>query len=153
PLTESIMTDVRIGTVDLPDRMDREAYFRGLDYLELSALFAGPVNSGVIAKWATSTPNDSVGLVAPWVLTHRHPPKAPRLSAHDPRVGDSRDRALGRRALGQLTDALATLPARPEIFRPPPLFAPSSANRDQLKAFFGEVATVEAVRGAARVWI
>lgn len=133
--------------------MDREAYFRELDYLELSALFAGPVNPGVIAKWATITPRDSVGLVAPWVLTHRQPPKAPRLWAHDPNVGDFRNSDLGRIALGQLGDALAKLHARAAIFRSPPLFAPSAANRDQLKMFFTEVATPESVGGVSRVWI
>lgn len=147
------MADVRIGTVDLPDRMERETYFRELDYLELSALFAGPVNPGVIAKWATLTPKNAVGLVAPWVLTHRQPPKAPRLWAHDTSVGDFRDSGLGRIALGQLADAIGKLGACAAVFRSPPLFAPSAANRDQLKRFFSEIATPESLGGANRVWI
>jgi hypothetical protein len=38
------------------------------------------------------------------------------------------------------------------VFRSPPLFAPSIANREQLRRFFGELAT-EAAVGAPRVWL
>jgi uncharacterized protein YecE (DUF72 family) len=47
---------------------------------------------------------------------------------------------------------VTALTADPVLFRSPPLFAPSSANRDQLRRFFGEVATEEAI-GAPRVWL
>jgi len=146
------MADVRIGTVDLPDRMEREHYFRELTYLEVSSLFAGPVNASVLGKWSGITPKDAVGLVAPFVLTHRQPPKGSKLWAHDLSSGDFRDSGLGRVALGQLRDAVGKLGARHAVFRSPPLFAASQANRDTLKAFFSEVATEEAV-GASRVWV
>ncbi|MCW5800782.1 MAG: DUF72 domain-containing protein [Deltaproteobacteria bacterium] len=145
------MADVRIGTVDLPDRMERDRYFQELDYLELSALFAGPLNSAVLAKWAAVTPKDTVGLVAPFVLTHRQPPRGSKLWAHDLSVGDFRDSGLGRVALGQLGEAITKLGARCAVFRSPPLFAASQANRDTLKKFFTELATPEAVGG--RVWV
>lgn len=142
---------VRIGTVDLPDRMERSRYFRELDYLELSALFAGPLKPSALAKW-TEAPAGSLGLVAPWVLTHRHAPTAPRLWEHDATVGDFRDSKLGRAALAELAAAIRTVKASHAIFRSPSLFSASAANRDLLKKFFGEIATEE-VLGARRVWI
>jgi hypothetical protein len=145
-------TTLRIGTVDLPQGIDREQYFRELSYLEMSAMFAGPVRGNIVAKWAQSTPPGACGLVAPFVLTHRQPPRAPQLWAHDINVGDFRDSGLGRIALGQLHEAISKLGAAFAIFKSPPLFAPSTAHRDQLKMFFGEIATLEAV-GATRVWV
>jgi len=145
-------TTLRIGTVDLPQGIDREQYFRELSYLELSAMFAGPVRSNIVAKWAQATPPGASGLIAPFVLTHRQPPRSPQLWAHDINVGDFRDSGLGRIALGQLREAIVKLGAAFAIFKSPPLFAPSTANRDQLKRFFTEIATLEAV-GASRVWV
>ncbi|HEU0030962.1 MAG TPA: hypothetical protein VFQ53_10020 [Kofleriaceae bacterium] len=146
------MTHTRIGTVDLPDRINRERYFRELTYLELSVLFAGPVKPSVLAKWKEVAPARSIGLVAPWVLTQRQPPKAARLWDHDATVGDFRDSAPGRKALADLKAAVDQLEAACVVFRSPALFAASAANRDALRRFFGEVATPEAI-GVERVWI
>lgn len=145
------MPPVRIGTVDLPERIDRERYFAELSYLELSALFAGPLKAASLAKWQDA-PADTVGLVAPWVLTQRKPPTASRLWHHDATVGDFRDSAHGRSALTAFRAAADLLHAAFAVFPSPPLFAPSTANRDRLKQFFTEVATEEAV-GARRVWV
>ena len=141
-----------IGTVDIPDRTERSRYFRDLSYLELSALFAGPLKPGSLAKWNDFAPAGSIGLVAPFVLTHRTPPKSAKLWEHDASTGDFRDSALGRAALVQLAEAVKAVHARHVIFKSPPLFAPSQANRDRLTKFFAEVATPEAV-GATRVWV
>jgi uncharacterized protein YecE (DUF72 family) len=146
------MPPVRIGTVDLPERIERDHYFRELPYLELSALFAGPLKPGALARWKDSAPAHAIGLVAPWVLTQRKPPSATRLWHHDATVGDFRNSAHGRSALAAFREVVTTLTASQVLFRSPPLFAPSTANRDQLKQFFGELATPEAV-GANRVWI
>jgi hypothetical protein len=147
-----MMAEARIGTVDLPDRIDRERYFRELSYLELSALFGGPVKPSALAKWAQLAPVGGLGLVAPWVLTHRQPPSTPKSWTHDASVGDFRDSAPGRAALAELHAALTAIHAHAAIFRSPSLFAPSAANRDQLRRFFGELATAEAV-GTQRVWV
>ena len=144
--------DTRIGTADIPDRTDREKYFRELTYLELSALFAGPMKPSVLAKWAEIAPKGTLGLVAPWVLTHRKAPKAEKLWQHDATVGDFRDSAPGRVAIAELAKAVQQLGAAHVIFRSPTLFAASQANRDLLKKFFEEIATEEAL-GAPRVWI
>jgi uncharacterized protein YecE (DUF72 family) len=146
------MAPLRIGTVDLPPRLEREHYFRHLSYLELSALFHGPLRPGAIAKWQSVAPPRSVGLVAPWVLTQRKPPGPGPSWPHDATVGDFRNSGAGLAATGALRDAVTALTADPVLFRSPPLFAPSSANRDQLRRFFGEVATEEAI-GAPRVWL
>jgi uncharacterized protein YecE (DUF72 family) len=146
------MPPVRIGTVDIPDRIERERYFEQLPYLELSALVSAPWKAGVQAKWQSVAPAGSLGLVAPWVLTQRKPPKAERLWHHDSTVGDFRDSAHGRSALVAFREAATAVGAAHAIFPSPALFAPSTANREQLKRFFGEVATAEAV-GAPRVWV
>ncbi len=149
---ENTMTDARIGTVDLPDRIDRDRYFRELGFLELSLLYAGPVKAAVLAKWKEIAPARSLALVAPWVLTHRQPPKATKLWDHDSSVGDFRDTPQGRAALTELRAAVGQLEAACVVFRSPTLFAASAANRDQLRKFFGEIATEEAV-GTERVWV
>jgi len=146
------MPPVRIGTVDLPERVERDRYFDELSYLELSALFAGPVKAPVLAKWQETAPPHTLGLVAPWVLTQRRPPRAERLWDHDPTAGDFRDSAPGRPALAAFRQAVTTVTAAHAIFRSPALFAPSTVHREQLQRFFGEVATPESV-GTARVWV
>lgn len=144
--------DTRIGTVDIPERTDRERYFRELTYLELSALFAGPLKPSAISRWAELAPKGALGLVAPWVLTHRKPPTGTKLWQHDHTVGDFRESAPGRVALDELRRAVELTGASYAIFQSPPLFAPSAANRETLAKFFGEIATEEAV-GTERVWI
>lgn len=143
---------MRIGTVDLPERLDRDRYFRELSYLELSLLHAGPQRPATIAKWAEVAPKGSLGLVAPFVLTHRHAPKGAKLWDHGETTGDFRDSPPGRVALAKLREAVDQLGASCAVFRSPALFASSAANRDRLRAFFGELATVEAV-GTERVWV
>jgi uncharacterized protein YecE (DUF72 family) len=146
------MAEARIGTVDIPDRTERERYFKEFSYIELSALFAGPLKPGALAKWAQVAPKGTIGLVAPWVFSHRRAPEAARLWRHDATAGDFRDSTPARDALGPFRAAIDTLGAVHAIFRSPPLFAPSQANRDRLRAFFGEFATQDAI-GASRVWI
>ena len=141
-----------IGTVDLPDRMEREHYFKQLDYLELSMLHAGPVKPSIIAKWKASIPAKSIGLVAPWVLTDRSAPKAPRLWESDATVAAFRDSAPARIALDAYKSALTELDAACAVFRSPSLFPASAANRDSLTKFFTELAS-PAMLGIPVVWI
>jgi uncharacterized protein YecE (DUF72 family) len=146
------MAEARIGTVDIPDRTERGHYFAQLSYLELSALFAGPLKPAALARWAEVAPRGSLGLVAPWVFSHRRPPESARLWRHDGTAGDFRDSAPARDALRPFRAAIDAVGAVHAVFRSPPLFAPSAANRDRLRAFFGELATPEAI-GASRVWL
>jgi len=151
-LTVSTMPSFRICTVDIPERVERSRYFEELSYLELSALFPAPLKPAAFARWRELAPPGALGLVAPWVVTHRKPPRAERLWPHDAEVGDFRDSHHGRTALAAFARAVSALSASLAIFPSPPLFAPSTANRDQLRRFFGEIATREAI-GAERVWI
>lgn len=146
------MAPLLIGTVDLPARVERKHYFQQLSYLELAVLFPGPLKPAALDRWQTVAPPGALGLVAPWVLTQRKAPGSATSWPHDSTVGDFRNSAPGRVALASFRDAVTALTAGQVLFRSPPLFAPSSANREQLKRFFGEVATEEAV-GAPRVWL
>ncbi len=149
-MTEDL--DTRIGTVDIPERTDRERYFRELTYLELSALFGGPLKPSVVEKWAQVAPPGTLGIVAPFVLTHRKPPASAKPWQHDATSGDFRDSGPGRVALAALRTFVDAVSAACVVFRSPPVFAASAANRAQLERFFGEIATEEAV-GAPRVWV
>src|SRR5205814_2091602 len=115
-----------------------------------STLFAGPQKPSTLAKLGEVAPRGSIGLVAPYVLTHRKAPAGSKLWPHDSTVGDFRDSAPGRAALVELRSAVAALGASHVIFRSPESFSSSAANREQLKRFFGEVATE---LGADRVWV
>lgn len=138
--------------MDVPQRVERERYFRELSYLELTALFAGPVKPAVLAKWNEVAPPGAIGLVAPFSLTHRKAPSGTKLWPHDASTGDFRVGPLAKDAIAQLREAVDAVSARYVVFRSPESFSPSAANRDQLRRFFAELAAQEAV-GAERVWV
>jgi uncharacterized protein YecE (DUF72 family) len=144
---------VRIGTVDLPARLERERYFGELSYLELSALFAGPLKPAALARWAHAAPEHTLGLVAPFTLTHRKPPAGAKLWPHDDATGDFRDSSSGRAALESVRAAVTALHADMVVFRSPDTYSASAAHRERLKQFFAEIATPSAVGAAERVWV
>jgi hypothetical protein len=146
------MAAVRIGTVDIPARVEREHYFRELSYLELSALFTGPLKLSALSRWKAVAPEHTLGLVAPWVLTHRSAPGPGVSWPPDATGGSFRDSPQARATVARLHEAVTAVTASQVVFRSPTLFAPSVAHRELLARFFGEVATEEAV-GAPRVWI
>jgi len=92
------LVGIRIGTVDVPARIERERYFAELDYLELSALFAGPQKPSSLAKWKAVAPDGALGLVAPFPITHRRAPDHPKPWPSDATTGDFRDSPLARDA-------------------------------------------------------
>lgn len=143
---------LRVGTVDVPARIDRERYFRELTYLELSALHAGPQKPSTFAKWKDVAEPKTIGLVAPFVLTHRKPPSGTKLWEHDASTGDFRTSKLAADTIAPLAEAVKLIDAACVVFRSPDAFSPSAANRDQLKKFFGELATQDAI-GTERVWV
>ena len=115
-------------------------------------MFAGPQKSSVLAKWGEVAPAGSLGLVAPFVLTHRKSPVGQKLWPHDPTTGEFRITEAGRTALASLVESVALLHASCVVFRSPETHSPSAANREQLRTFFGELATAEAI-GVERVWV
>ncbi len=116
----------------MPARIERERYFAELDYLELSALFTGPLKPGALAKWKDIAPAGSIGLVAPFVMTHRKAPDHPKPWPSDSTTGDFRDSALARTALEALVTGIDAVAAGCVVFRSADDFSPSAANRDQL---------------------
>lgn len=115
-------------------------------------MFAGPQKPSTFAKWAQVAPRDAVGLVAPFVFTHRTAPTGQKPWPHDATTGDFRDSPLAREALAPLAAAVTELGAKCVVFRSADAFSPSAANRDQLTKFFTEIATAEAI-GTTRVWV
>ncbi|MEZ4367836.1 MAG: DUF72 domain-containing protein [Kofleriaceae bacterium] len=148
------MSTIRIGTVDLPQKGGWDGYFKRLDYLELSGLFTAPVKPGTLARWASSAPAGSLGLVAPWVTTHREAPTRVQASwTADAGSGEFRDSPAVRVAVDALAQAATTVAAPVVMFQSPPMLSPSASNRDRLRAFFAEVAPAERFGGARRVWV
>lgn len=141
-------TNAKIGTVDVPARIERERYFAELSYLELSALFAGPLKPSALTKWADVAPEGAIGLVAPFPLTHRKAPAGTKLWPHDASTGDFRDSPIAKATLAPLAAAIEQLRAGCVVFRSAETFSPSAANREQLKRFFGEIDL-----GVPRVWV
>jgi uncharacterized protein YecE (DUF72 family) len=110
------------------------------------------VKTAVLAKWAEAAPPQSIGLVAPFSLTHRKPPPGTKRWPHDASTGDFRVSDISRAALQPLREAVTIMKARCVVFRSSDTFSPSAANRDALRRFFAELATPESI-GTERVWV
>ncbi len=137
----------------MPARVDREKFFKELSFCELSALFPGPQKPATFAKWAEVAPPQTLGITAPFVITHRKGPESAKPWPSDPTTGDFRDSPLSRAALADLVTAAKETQAAAVVFRSADNFSASAANRDQLKKFFGEIAPADLFSGAERVWI
>jgi uncharacterized protein YecE (DUF72 family) len=147
------MASVRVGTVDLPARAGWDRYFGALTYLELTGLFAAPVKTATMSRWKAAAPPRSLGLVAPWPITHRKPPVGPRGWSSDAYSGEFRDGAAARESVAALAAAAHRLEVAAVVFQSPPDLSTSAATRDNLKKFFTEIAPAETFSGAERVWI
>ena len=116
---------LHVGCVDLPHGVGWDRYFSRLSYVETSALTRGPLRVAVTNKWRAAAPAPgSFGVVAPPIEA----------------------------GLGTLVDTARALEASAVVFRTPPMFSPSAANRDLLRKFFTETAPADAFGDAARVW-
>jgi len=109
------LANIRIGTVDLPPRIDRERYFRELSFIELTAT----MSRAALARWRKLAPDGAIALHGALFATTD--------------------------AIAQLRGALATVAAPTAVFRSPALFSPSTEHRERLRRFFGEVATAEEI--------
>jgi hypothetical protein len=147
------MGSVRVGTVDLPARAGWDRYFGALTYLELSGLFAAPVKTATMSRWKAAAPPRTLGLVAPWPITHRKPPVGPRGWSSDAASGEYRDGEAAREAVSALAAAAVRLEAAAVVFQSPADLSPSTATRDHLTAFFTGIAPASVFGGAERVWI
>jgi hypothetical protein len=144
---------IRVGTVDLPARAGWDRYFGALTYLELTGLFAAPVKTGTLSRWRAAAPPRTLGLVAPWPITHRRPPVGQRGWTSDAWSGEFRDGPAARESLAALAAAAQRLEAAAVVFHSPPDLSTSAATRQHLAAFFSQIAPEDMFGGAIRVWI
>lgn len=150
---------VIVGCAGLPRGQGWPRYFQRLPYLELGALLAGPVRSTVLRRWreAASRPH-AFGVVAPALITHTPGPRGfgprgwpvPPGRPHD--VGGFRASAEVASAHAAHLTALDILDSEVAIYRTPPDFSPSVANREAMRRFFAEVMTAEVAGPRVRVW-
>jgi hypothetical protein len=109
------LKDIRIGTVDLPPRIERERYFRELPFIELTPT----MSRAALARWRKVAPDGAIALHGALFATTD--------------------------AIAQLRGDVASVAASAAVFRSPPLFSPSTEHRERMRRFFGELATAEAI--------
>jgi len=144
---------IRVGTVDLPARAGWDRYFGVLTYLELTGLFAAPVKTATMSRWRAAAKPRSLGLVAPWPITHRKPPIGPRGWTSDAQSGDFRDGPAARESVATLAAAAQRLEAAAVVFQSAHDLSTSATVRDHLRHFFTAVAPAETFPGTERVWV
>jgi uncharacterized protein YecE (DUF72 family) len=133
--------------------MAMQHYFTQLQALELSATFSAPPKPSVLARWKAEAPANSLAIGAPWVVSHRKAPPSAKGWVGDATSGEFRDSPAVRTAVAELARICGELSPWAVIFTSPSLFSPSTANREKLRHFFGEVAPAEHFAGAKRVWV
>lgn len=149
-----------VGCAGLPRGLGWPRYFQRLPYLELGALLAGPVRSTVLRRWRAAAPSKGAfGVVAPALITHTPGPRGtfgPRGWPIPPGkpwdVGGFRNSEAVLSAHAAHLHALELLDASAAVYRTPPDFSPSAANRDAMRRFFAEVMTAEVAGERLRVW-
>lgn len=130
---------VIVGCAGLPHGVGWPRYFKKLPYLETPALLRGPVRAAVMRRWREAAAHErAFGVVAPASVTHS---------------GHFRDNEAVEKGVVELSAALEALDAGAAVFRTPPEFSPSQANRDVMRKFFAERATAERLGNRARVWV
>lgn len=150
---------VIVGCAGLPRGLGWPRYFQRLPYLELGALLAGPVRSTVLRRWRAAAPiKGAFGVVAPAVVTHTPGPRGfgprgwPIPGGRPHEVGGFRATEAVASGHAAHLHALELLDAAAAVYRTPPDFSPSAANRDAMRRFFGEVMTPEVAGDRLRVW-
>ncbi len=158
-MSDPATQEIHVGCVDLPARLSRQRYYERLAYLETSATLLGVPRPSALQRWRVEGgEHGHVGLVAPQTITHRPGPKGyPRhkepLTPQDlAQAGGFRATELIQREVTSLVEAVALAGASVVLFRSPPDFAPSMANRDNMRAFFSDLASPERFGTAIRVW-
>lgn len=114
----------------------------------------------MLRRWRESARHDGAfGVVAPATITHPPGPRGygprgwpvPPDKLHE--AGAFRATEVVRRGVSDLLAACESLDAGVVVFRTPPDFSPSQANRDAMRRFFGEDAPAERFAGRTRVWV
>jgi hypothetical protein len=131
------MADLRVGCADLPPQTSVERYFESFDFLETTLLWQGIPGARVLRRWADAAPTGALAVIAPATLS------GDRLASG----------AAAEDQCERLAEAATTLGAAVVIFRTRAGLTPSSAGRDAVRRFFGEVATASRFSGRDRVWL
>jgi len=118
---------VRVGCADVPAGVTRDQYQAALGYLELGGGGRSLPGAAALRRRRREAPESfAFGLLTSGV-----------------------DDAAGA-AVAEAVDALG---AEVVVFRSPAEITPSTASRDRLRRFFGEVVPAERLHGAARAWL
>ncbi|MCP4445890.1 MAG: DUF72 domain-containing protein [Myxococcales bacterium] len=133
----------QVGCAELPASMSRAKYFEKLALLEIAAFSnrkPGTSKPGrkVVRGWREKSPDTARYSV----LAHSELTGAKAF----PTDGEGVEIAVG------LADSCEVLGAEAVVFRTSASFSPSAQNRDRMKAFFTEIATVEKFGNTVRVW-
>jgi uncharacterized protein YecE (DUF72 family) len=150
---------VVVGCADLPAGLRRKRYFEQLEYLENEGTRFQLPTARVFKRWREEAgPQGRFGLVAPQVITDKPGPRGYGRGGEGltteqlAQAGGFGVTPVIERAVDELIAACATLPADTVIFRSPPEFAPSAANRDAMRRFFAELAPAQRFGDTVRVW-
>ena len=137
---------VRIGCAGLPNSVSRPHYFERLDLLEADVTFIEPPRDLALRRWHQDAPPGAAFTMLAWQFI-THDPSTPgyeRLSQPlakelELQVGSFRATPAVKDAWQRTLAAAHTLTAEVILFQSPPGFAPSQANQDAMRRFFGEI--------------
>ncbi|MSP17592.1 MAG: DUF72 domain-containing protein [Myxococcales bacterium] len=148
---------VRVGCAGVPHGISRDTYFSRLDFLETDATFIEPPADSALRRWRRDAPDPAAFGTLAWQLITHEPgtPGYAHLRMELPldaraRVGGFRGTAEVAAAWVRTRDAALALGAEVILFQTPSSFSPSSANRDAMRRFFGDV--VGDARGMRLAW-
>lgn len=152
-------SDILVGCADLPPGLRRGRYFERLQYLEVQGTRWQVPKLRALRRWREDAgAAGHFGLLAPQEITDKPGPRGYRrggesLTAEElAQAGEFRITPVTERAVQSIADACAALDADAVIFRSPPDFAPSAANREAMRAFFTDLASQQRFGSAVRVW-
>jgi uncharacterized protein YecE (DUF72 family) len=128
----------QVGCADLPPGMNRGKYFEKLGLLEVAAFATSNPSRKAVRGWRSKSPSSArFSLLASSELTQTKSFPVDE---------------TGREVTKTLAESSQILEAEAVVFKTPADFSPSSANRDRMQRYFGEIATADAFGSTRRVW-
>jgi uncharacterized protein YecE (DUF72 family) len=137
---------LRIGCAGLPNGVSRPHYFENLDLLEADVTFFEPPRDLALRRWKQEAPPGAGFTMLAWQLVTHDPstagyerltqPLTPEVKAQ---VGSLKITPAVKDAWQRTVAASQVLGAEVIVLQTPPSFAPSAANQDAMRRFFGEI--------------
>ncbi len=157
------LSRIRIGCAGLPQGLKRARYFEQLPFLETTDTYRSLPRSSILERWRTTAVETRAGrgtaagfgLVALSSISDPASSKAAQRSAAPAAaeaVGHFRDTEAVRQATEVVASAARKLDAEVVLFRSPPGFTPSAANRQAMQRYFSEIAPAGTFGHAAVAW-